>query len=95
MRKAELVREISRKTGIEIVTSETIIETLQQSIKDHISNKGTIFIRGFGTFTIRRRAAKKVRDIRKNKPMLLPACYIPIFKPSKKFKGMVKKKTSI
>jgi DNA-binding protein HU-beta len=91
MTKAEIVKEIARKTGIERIAIEATIEALMASVVGHVSNNETISFRGFGNFSPKKRAAKIARNISKNTAIALPAHFIPAFNPSKKFKDRVKK----
>ncbi|HTA27966.1 MAG TPA: HU family DNA-binding protein [Bacteroidia bacterium] len=91
MTKAEIVKEISEKTGIERAMVEATVEAFMTSVKEHIIHKETVSLRGFGNFIIKRRAAKVARNISKNTAINLPAHYIPAFRPSKKFSEKVKK----
>jgi DNA-binding protein HU-beta len=91
MTKAEIVKEISEKTGIERAVVEATVEAFMNSVKEHIIHKETVSLRGFGNFIIKRRAAKVARNISKNTAINLPAHYIPAFRPSKKFSEKVKK----
>ncbi len=91
MTKAEIVKEISEKTGIERSVVEATIEAFMTSVKEHIIRKETVSLRGFGNFIIKRRAAKVARNISKNTAINLPAHHIPAFRPSKKFSEKVKK----
>lgn len=91
MTKAEMIKEVSEKTGIDRVTVETVIENYMTAVKEHIMKKETVSFRGFGNFIIKRRAAKIARNISKNTAINLPAHYIPAFRPSKKFSAQVKK----
>ena len=94
MTKAELINKIALKTGIEKITSLAVIEAFMNEIKETISENESIFLRGFGTFKPKKRAKKKARnDMRgKNTTIIIPAHYIPAFKPAKIFKENVKKK---
>jgi DNA-binding protein HU-beta len=91
MTKAEIVKEISEKTGIERALVEAAVEAFMTSVKEHIIHKETVSLRGFGNFIIKKRAAKVARNISKNTAINLPAHYIPAFRPSKKFSEKVKK----
>jgi len=93
MKKKEVIREIAKKTGIEVMQTETIVESFMSTVKEQLSNNKIIYLRGFGSFQLKKRAAKKARIIRKNIAITIPAHYIPSFKPSKKFKDTVKKRT--
>ena len=95
MRKADLVNHIAEKTGIPKVDVLVTVEALLKEIKDSLARGENIYIRGFGSFITKKRAAKIGRDIKKNIAVEIPEHYIPTFKPSKEFIQEVKKlKTS-
>ncbi|QOR76807.1 MAG: integration host factor subunit beta [Thermoflavifilum sp.] len=95
MRKADLVNHIAEKTGIPKVDVLVTVEALLKEIKDSLARGENIYIRGFGSFITKKRAAKIGRDIKKNIAVEIPEHYIPAFKPSKEFIQEVKKlKTS-
>ena len=50
-----------------------------------MSNGENIYIRGFGSFIVKKRAAKVGRNIKKNTSVFIPEHYIPAFKPAKEF----------
>jgi DNA-binding protein HU-beta len=91
MTKAEIIKEIATKTGIEKPVVEAIIEAYMVAVKEHVSNRETVSFRGFGNFLLKKRAAKVARNISKNTAIALPAHFIPAFKPANKFKEKVKK----
>ncbi len=90
MTKAEIVARISKKTGIEKVAVQATVEELMNTIKETMSEGNQVYLRGFGTFEIKHRAAKTGRNITKNTSVEIPAHNIPKFKPSKEFLSMVK-----
>ena len=90
MTKAELVSKIAEKTGVEKLTTLTIIESMMNEIKSSISEKEAVFLRGFGTFKPKKRAQKTGRNIKKNTTIIIPQHYIPAFKPAKVFVEKVK-----
>ena len=90
MTKAELVNRISEKTGTEKLITLTIIESMMKEIKNSIVSNESVFLRGFGTFKPKKRAEKTGRNIKKNTAIIIPAHYIPSFKPSKAFAKDVK-----
>lgn len=91
MRKADLVNQISEKTGIPKVDVLVTIETLFKQVKDTLTEGENIYIRGFGSFVTKKRAAKIGRNIKKNVAVHIPEHYIPAFKPAKEFVAEVKK----
>jgi DNA-binding protein HU-beta len=90
MRKSDLINNISDKTGIPKVDVLVTVETLIKEIKENISRGENIYIRGFGSFITKKRAAKIGRNIKKNVAVNIPEHYIPAFKPSKEFVNEVK-----
>ena len=92
MTKAELVSKIAEKTGVEKLTTLSIVESLMKEIKNSISENESVFLRGFGTFKPKKRAEKTGRNIKKNTTIIIPEHYIPAFKPAKVFVEKVKKK---
>ena len=91
MRKADLINNISESTGIPKVDVLVTLEAFFKEVKDNLSQGEHIYIRGFGSFIIKKRAAKIGRNIKKNVAVQIPEHYIPAFKPSKKFVNEVKK----
>ncbi|HPE86648.1 MAG: integration host factor subunit beta [Bacteroidia bacterium] len=90
MTKAEIVAEIANKTGIEKVAVQATVEAFMDSVKDSMSRGENVYLRGFGSFTIKRRAEKTGRNISKNTTIIIPAHNIPAFKPAKTFIHAVK-----
>jgi len=82
MTKAEIVNEISDQTGIEKPTVQKAVEALMETIKDSLVKGENIYLRGFGSFVIKKRADKTARNIVKNTTMIIPAHYVPSFKPA-------------
>lgn len=92
MRKADLISEISDKTGIPKVDVMVTLETMFKEIKKSLISGENIYIRGFGSFITKKRAAKIGRNIKKNIAVEIPEHYIPAFKPAKEFVQEVKNK---
>ncbi|MEO9021017.1 MAG: HU family DNA-binding protein [Ginsengibacter sp.] len=92
MRKADLINRISDKTGIPKVDVLVTLETLFKEVKESLSEGENIYIRGFGSFITKKRAAKIGRNIKKNTAVEIPEHYIPAFKPSKEFVMQIKEK---
>ena len=90
MRKAELVANIVEKTGISKVDVMLTLENLFDEVKDSLAQGENVYLRGFGSFVVKERSAKKARNIRENKEILVPAHHVPVFKPAKAFVELVK-----
>ena len=90
MTKAELVAEISTKTGIEKNIVLQTVEASMKVIKNTMAEGENVYLRGFGSFIVKRRAQKLGRIISKNTTIIIPAHNIPAFKPAKTFANKVK-----
>jgi len=95
MTKAELVNSISNKLGVEKNDTQKVIEAFMQEIKNSLYNNDNVYLRGFGSFIIKTRAAKTGRNISKNTAIQIPAHNIPAFKPSKMFADKVKDRVKV
>lgn len=91
MRKADLVNAISEKTGVAKVDVLVSLEELFKEIKSTMQSGENVYIRGFGSFVIKKRAKKVGRHIKKGKSIEIPEHFIPSFKPAKVFTEQVKK----
>ncbi|MBQ4376637.1 MAG: integration host factor subunit beta [Bacteroidales bacterium] len=90
MTKAEIVSDISQKSGIEKVVIQTAVEEFMDVVKEAMISGENVYLRGFGSFIIKKRAEKTGRNISKNTTILIPAHNIPAFKPAKTFMAEVK-----
>lgn len=95
MTKAEIVNKIAEKTGVEKLVVQTIVEALMTNIKNSVSEGRSVYLRGFGSFIPKKRAEKTGRNISKNTAIIIPAHYIPAFKPAKVFVEKVKKNVPV
>jgi len=91
MTKAEIVSEISNKTGLEKQAVQTVVETFMNSVKGALAKNENVYLRGFGSFIVKQRAQKTARNISKKTTIVIPAHKIPSFKPCKTFVNVVKK----
>lgn len=91
MTRLEVVKEISKSTGIDKDVVNRVVESFMVEVKNSLSSGNDLFLRGFGTFLIKERAAKTARNISKNTSLIIPAHNIPKFKPCKEFVELVKK----
>lgn len=95
MRKADLINRISEKTGIPKVDVLVALESMFKEIKHTLAEGENIYIRGFGSFIVKKRAAKIGRNIKKNVAVAIPEHFIPAFKPSREFIQEIKSSTKI
>ena len=90
MTKADIVAEIAKQTGIEKEVVSEVTEAFMENVKDALVGGDEVFLRGFGSFIIKRRAEKTARNISKNTTIIIPAHNIPAFEPAKTFMAAVK-----
>ena len=91
MTKAEIASQIAKTTGIDKTSVMTVIEQLMSVVKDSLAHGENVYLRGFGSFIVKQRAAKPARNISKNTTLVIPAHNIPAFKPAPVFKEEVAK----
>jgi DNA-binding protein HU-beta len=95
MTKADIVNEIAKNTGIETVAVSATVEAFMKVMKGHMSEGKNIYLRGFGSFIVKKRAEKIGRNISKNTAVIIPAHYVPKFKPANIFVQRVRKSVPI
>src|SRR5690606_4343314 len=88
--KAEVISEISEKTGIDKADVQVTVEAFFSVVKNSMANGENIYVRGFGSFVNKKRARKIARNISKNTAIVIEEHYIPSFKPSKTFIEKIK-----
>ena len=90
MTKSDIVNSISQKTGIDKPTVLNIVEAFMTSVKESLANEENVYLRGFGSFILKKRAQKTARNISKNTTIIIPEHNIPAFKPAKTFMHEIK-----
>ena len=83
MTKADIVSEISKNTGIDKQTVLATVESFMDIVKGSLSQGDNVYLRGFGSFVIKKRAQKTARNISKNTTIIIPEHNILKFKPAK------------
>ena len=91
MTKSEVVNEISKKTGVDKAEALKCVEAFMEVVKESLTNEENVYLRGFGSFILKKRAQKTARNISKNTTIVGPEHNIPAFKPAKTFAADVKK----
>ncbi len=95
MTKADIVSNISDDLGIDKTDVQATVEKFMREVKGALEKGENVYLRGFGSFIIKTRAAKTGRNISKNVAVQIPAHNIPSFKPSKTFLQGVKSKVLV
>jgi len=89
MTKAELVDEIAAQTGVSKTHTGIIVQELFAVVSRALTEGRHLEIRGFGTFKVRERRARRARNPRSGGEVMVPAKLVPLFKPSKELKALV------
>ncbi len=89
MTKAELIEEVSKVVEMTRKDSETIVETIFDSIVNSLHKGEKIEIRGFGSFRTRQRQPRVGRNPKTGSRVEVPSKRIPFFKPSKELRDLV------
>ena len=95
MTKADIVANISEELGLEKNEVQGTVEAFMKEVKGSLESGENVYLRGFGSFIIKKRAEKTGRNISKNTTIKIPAHNIPAFKPSKVFLEGVKENVKV
>ncbi len=90
MTKADVVSQISENTGIEKATVQNALDAFMETVKDSLAGGNNVYLRGFGSFVVKKRAEKLARNISKNTTVIVPEHFVPSFKPADTFVAQVK-----
>ena len=85
MTKADIVNEISRRTGLDKTAVLSTVEKFREVVKENMANGENVYLRGFGSFIVKVRKEKTARNISKNTAIRIPEHKVPAFKPSRSF----------
>ena len=90
MTKADLVARISKQTSIGREQVLPIVEGFMAAVKESLGGGDNVYLRGFGSFFVCRRAQKVACIISRNTALVVPEHNIPAFRPAPAFKRMIK-----
>jgi DNA-binding protein HU-beta len=85
MTKADIVSAISRSTGMDRASVLASVEGFMDEVMNAMNNGENVYLRGFGSFVVKKRAAKAARHIKNETTILIPERFVPTFKPSQYF----------
>jgi DNA-binding protein HU-beta len=85
MTKADIVSAIAKNTGIEKVNVLAVVEGFMDEIMSSMTDGENVYLRGFGSFVVKKRAAKAARHIKNETTIIIPERFVPTFKPSQYF----------
>ncbi len=90
MTKADVIAQISEKTGVDKGDVQQTLESFFTVVKDSLADGENLYVRGFGSFINKKRARKVARNISKGTSMIIDEHFVPSFKPAKVFVEQVK-----
>ena len=92
MTKADIVNEVFLATGMPKKEVGIVVEAFMDAVKESLlKKKENVYLRGFGSFILKKRATKTARNISKNTTIIIPEHNIPAFKPAKTFAQSISK----
>ena len=92
MNKSELVEAIAKKTGATKKSTEACVNAFVEAVTGALKKGDKVQLVGFGTFEVRKRAARKGRNPQTQQEIKIPASKAPAFKAGKALKDVVNKK---
>jgi integration host factor subunit beta len=94
MTKAELVEDVARAAELTKKDAERLVEIVFESIIETLNQGEKIELRGFGSFRVRERGARRGRNPKTGDPVSIPAKRVPYFKPGKELKELINDENS-
>ena len=91
MTKLELAISVMKRTGLDKKDIIFLLDEIMETVKTNVAKGENVYLRGFGSFIVKKRAAKRARNITKDTSVMVSAHNVPVFKPAKIFKEAVKK----
>ena len=90
MTRADIAANIAVETGLSREDSMKAVEAFMQTVNYSLMNEESVYLRGFGTFSLLLKKEKMGRNILANTPMVIPAHYTVRFVPSLEMKKLIK-----
>ena len=91
MNKTELIAAAAEKAGLSKKDTEAVITATLASITEALQNDDKVQLVGFGSFEVKKRAARIGRNPKTTEAIEIPASKAPVFKPSKALKDILAK----
>ncbi len=95
MTKAELVEDVAKAAELTKKDAERLVEIVFESIIDTLNKGEKIELRGFGSFRVRERGARRGRNPKTGDPVNIPAKRVPYFKPGKELKELINEEAAV
>ncbi len=92
MNKAELIAAVAAQTGETKKSAEATLNAFVDTVMESLAKGDKVQLVGFGSFEVRKRAARKGRNPQTKEEIKIPASKAPVFKAGKALKDLVNKK---
>ena len=92
MNKSELIAAIAAKTGATKKDAEASVNAFVDVVTETLTKGDKVQLVGFGSFEVRKRAARNGRNPQTKEEIKIPASKAPVFKAGKALKDLVNKK---
>ncbi|MDR2753762.1 MAG: HU family DNA-binding protein [Oscillospiraceae bacterium] len=89
MNKTDFINKLAEQEGIEKKAAEKYTTAVLAALESALTAGEKVQFVGFGSFEVRDRAEKKVRNIKTGEALIAPATKVPVFKPGKALKEAV------
>ena len=89
MTKAELVDDVANAAELTKKDAERLVEIVFESIVESLNQGEKIELRGFGSFRVRERGARRGRNPKTGQAVSIPPKRVPYFKPGKELKELI------
>jgi DNA-binding protein HU-beta len=90
MNKTELVKAIAGKAKLKLSDTEKLVNAFIETVSNELKSKGKVTLVGFGTFAVAHRKEKTGVNPKTGAKITIKAKNVPVFKPGKALKEMVK-----
>ena len=90
MTKQDLVAQVAKQTNLSMRAAKGAVDSIFSTVADALKRNEKVVVTGFGTFLVRKRAARKGRNPQTGAEIQIPATKTPGFTAGKSLKRMVK-----
>ena len=91
MNKSELIAVTAENTGLTKKDTERVLNAALDAVTAAMGTHEKVQLSGFGTFEVKYREARMGRNPQTREPSLIPAAWVPSFKPSKALRDLIDK----
>ena len=90
MNKTELINAVAEKAGLSKKAAEAVVSAMLETITGALKEGDKVQLVGFGSFEVKKRAARTGRNPKTKEAIEIPASVVPVFKAGKALKDAIK-----